>query len=93
MGFSFFFISCFLSGGLPYLGQGSVSLNQIYDSPATPNLPLSDFALPQPVPRVVLKHSSNVTAVQGRGALLNCRVRGIGNRTVRLILISDSVKY
>ena len=49
-------------------GLTSLSLNQIYDSPATPNLPLSDFALPQPVPRVVLKHSSNVTAVQGRGA-------------------------
>ena len=26
--------------------------------------------------------SGNVTAILGKGALLNCRVRGIGNRTV-----------
>ena len=32
--------------------------------------------------QVELKHSGNVTAVLERGALLNCRVRGIGNRTV-----------
>ena len=34
--------------------------------------------------QVELRHSSNVTAVLERGALLNCRVRGIGNRTVSL---------
>ena len=34
--------------------------------------------------QVELRHSGNVTAVLERGALLNCRVRGIGNRTVRL---------
>ena len=33
--------------------------------------------------QVELRHSGNVTAVLERGALLNCRVRGIGNRTVR----------
>ena len=32
--------------------------------------------------QVELRHSGNVTAVLERGALLNCRVRGIGNRTV-----------
>ena len=75
-----------LLGGLPYLGQGSLSHHLIYDSPATLR-PASDFALPQPVPRLVMDQSRNVTAVQGRGAILNCRVRGIGNRTVR----SDSL--
>ena len=70
-----------VSGGLPLLGRGKVNLNEIYDSPT--NLPPSDFALPQPVPRLVLAQSTNVTAVQGRAGLLNCRVRGIGNRTVR----------
>ena len=69
-----------LSGGLPLLGRGKVNLNEIYDSPT--NLPPSDFALPQPVPRLVMEQSRNVTAVQGRSAILNCRVRGIGNRTV-----------
>ena len=69
-----------LSGGLPLLGGGKLSLQEIYDSPT--NLPPSDFALPQPVPRLVLAQSTNITAVQGRAALLNCRVRGIGNRTV-----------
>ena len=67
-------------GGLPLLGRGRVNLNEIYDSPT--NQPPSDFALPQPVPRLVMAQSTNVTAVQGRAALLNCRVRGIGNRTV-----------
>ena len=32
--------------------------------------------------QVELENSHNVTAVLERGALLNCRVRGIGNRTV-----------
>ena len=78
-----------VSGGLPLLGRGKVNLNEIYDSPT--NQPPSDFALPQPVPRLVMAQSSNVTAVQGRAALLNCRVRGIGNRTVRLELTSVSL--
>ena len=67
------------------LGRGKVNLAEIYDSPT--NQPPSDFALPQPVPRLVLDQSTNVTAVQGRAALLNCRVRGIGNRTVGRVQI------
>ena len=30
-----------------------------------------------------------MTAILGKGALLNCRVRGIGNRTVGIILDHD----
>jgi len=70
------FISC-----LPFLSGGSLSLHQIYDHPQTKS-PQSDFALPQPIPQLVLEYSGNVTAVLGRAALLNCRVRGIGNKTV-----------
>ena len=40
--------------------------------------------------QVELRHSGNVTAVLERGALLNCRVRGIGNRTVREGRSSDT---
>ena len=43
---------------------------------------MSDFQLPQPIPQLVHEHSQNVTAVLGKAALLNCRVRGIGNKTV-----------
>ena len=35
-----------------------------------------------PAPYFDLNHSSNVTAVLGKTALLNCRVKNIGNRTV-----------
>ena len=76
---------CNIVGIIPLLGDSKLNLNQIYDSPAT-NLPMSDFALPQPIAQVDLKHSTNVTAVVERGAILNCRVRGIGNRTVSFIL-------
>jgi len=78
-----------LACSLPVLGQAKLSIHQIYDSPAS-NLPSSDFALPQPVPRVDLTNSRNVTAVLERGALLNCRVRGIGNRTVSWIRHRDT---
>ena len=65
----------------PRLCGGSFELHQIYDSPATRG-PLSEFSLPQPPPQYVAAHSGNVTAVLGKGAILNCRVRAIGNRTV-----------
>ena len=71
------------SGRLPFLNGGSFVLNQIYDSPPT-KTPISDFALPQPIPQLVHAHSTNVTASLGQTALLNCRVRGIGNKTVSI---------
>ena len=77
-------------GIIPLLGDSKLNLNQIYDSPAT-NLPMSDFALPQPIAQVDLKHSANVTAVVERGAILNCRVRGIGNRTVSLLVYNTNI--
>jgi len=70
-----------LIGGLPFLSGGSFELAQIYDSPPTKSPP-SDFALPQPIPKLVQDQSRNVTAILGKAALLNCRVRGIGNKTV-----------
>jgi len=82
-------ILSFVFGSIPILGSGKLNLHQIYDSPAT-NLPVSDFALPQPVATVDLTHSHNVTAVLERGAILNCRVRGIGNRTVSWIRHRDT---
>lgn len=36
------------------------------------------------VPYFDLNHSGNVTAVLGKTALLNCRVKNIGNKTVSL---------
>ena len=35
------------------------------------------------IPYFDLNHSGNVTAVLGKTALLNCRVKNIGNKTVR----------
>ena len=37
--------------------------------------------------------SGNVTAILGKGALLNCRVRGIGNRTVGVLECSEVKLY
>ena len=34
-----------------------------------------------------LNHSGNVTAVLGKTALLNCRVKNIGNKTVRSVYL------
>ena len=36
------------------------------------------------------KYSGNVTAILGKGALLNCRVQEIGNRTVSWIRHKDN---
>ena len=74
------FLKC-ISGSLPFQIGGFFELNQIYDSPPTKTT-MSDFQLPQPIPQLVHEHSQNVTAVLGKAALLNCRVRGIGNKTV-----------
>ena len=56
-------IVAILSGYLPHSGltgePGKLNLHQIYDAPAA-NLPVSDFALPQPVPQVTI-NSVNLT--------------------------------
>ncbi len=43
-------------------------------------------------PQFDLEFSGNVTAVLGKQAMLNCRVKDIGNRTVRRIRIKEREK-
>lgn len=68
---------------------GSFGIGDIYDSPGPPDTG-SPFALPQPTPVFMDNESGNVTAILGKGAILNCRVRGIGNRTVSWIRHADT---
>ena len=42
---------------------------------------LPDSSGQQPYPEFDVKHSGNVTAALGKTALLNCRVRNVGNKT------------
>ena len=81
---SLIIFSGYISGFLPFLDGGKLKLNQIYDSPPT-KYPSSDFALPQPIPRLVKDYSPNVTSALGDVAILNCRIFGIGNKTVRYL--------
>ena len=37
-----------------------------------------------------MAHSGNVTAILGKTGLLNCRVEGVGNRTVSWIRHKDT---
>jgi len=79
-------------GGVPgLLGVGSGGLADIYDSPVSrigvP--PLMDLQETSPFPEFVTSHSSNVTAALGKTALLNCRVRNVGNKTVSWIRHRD----
>ena len=73
----------FKFAGLPSLlaSHRSSPLSGIYDSLATGGLS-ADVSLEQPSPQYVLAHSGNVTAILGKGAILNCRVQGVANRTV-----------
>jgi len=77
------------SGSWPHLCGGSFELNQIYDSPQTKN-PLKEFSEPQPTPEYIHAHSGNVTAILGKTAILNCRVKGVGNKTVSWIRHKDT---
>jgi len=68
---------------------GSNQLDHIYDSyPTKSSLPDS---LPQsPHPQFVYNHSANVTAILHKTAHLNCRVKGVGNKTVTWIRHRDT---
>jgi len=77
------------SGCLAPLCGGSFELSQIYDSPQTKNL-LKDFSEPQPTPLYIHAYSGNVTAILGKTAILNCRVKGVGNKTVSWIRHKDT---
>ena len=78
-----------ISGCWPNLSGGSFELNQIYDSPQTKN-PLKDFTEAQPTPEYIHSHSGNVTAILGKTAILNCRVKDVGNKTVSWIRYKDT---
>jgi len=76
-------------GSWPHLCGGSLELNQIYDSPQTKN-PLKELSEPQPTPEYISADSGNVTAILGKTAILNCRVKGVGNKTVSWIRHKDT---
>merc|ERR1719186_407535 len=69
--------------------EGSFQINTIYDSPSHSS-PQSSFPLHQPIPKFVFPDSANVSAILGKSALLNCRVRGVTNRTVSWIRHKDT---
>jgi hypothetical protein len=72
-------------------GSNSGGLAEIYDSPvllrsaAAASDPLGESrgGPASPYPDFLQQHSGNVTAALGKTALLNCRVRNVGNKTVR----------
>ena len=82
------FISLF-AGSWPHLCGGSLELSHIYDSPQTKN-PLKELSEPQPTPEYISADSGNVTAILGKTAILNCRVKGVGNKTVSWIRHKDT---
>ena len=63
---------------------GSFQIKNIYDQSSGPD-DLDDlgFQLRSQKPEFVLRDSGNVSAILGKPATLNCRVRNVGNRTVR----------
>ena len=79
------------------IGGSGGGLSDIYDSPggrggaANSGDQLPDYAHRGRVqPEFVSTHSGNVTAALGKTALLNCRVRNVGNKTVSCLF---SMKY
>jgi len=78
-----------LTSLLPKQCGGAFGIGDIYDSPRSDGND-SPFSPPQPTATFVDQESGNVTAILGKGALLNCRVRGIGNRTVSWIRHKDT---
>lgn len=83
------FFTSLLIGMTPSLCGSSFEHQKLYDSPMT-LAPVSEFSLPQPQPQYVAAHSGNVTAILGKNAILNCRVQGVGNRTVSWIRHKDT---
>jgi len=74
-------------GLVPRQCGAGLELHQIYDTPQTSS---PDQAATQPSPEFVMGHSGNVTAILGKTGLLNCRVEGVGNRTVSWIRHKDT---
>ena len=44
------------------------------------------------MPRLIEEHSRDVVTAKGRPATLNCRVRAIGNKTVKRAAITDKTE-
>ena len=72
----------------------SPKLDQIYDrvSHTQPGARLEDRITPdrQPVPVFDAAQSGDVTAILGKTAILNCRVGGVGSRTVSWVRQADT---
>jgi hypothetical protein len=69
--------------------SGGGGLAEIYDSPVLLRAATAGDQLGEarsgpapPYPEFLPQHSGNVTAALGKTALLNCRVRNVGNKTV-----------
>jgi hypothetical protein len=71
------------SGGGGGMSGGGGGLAEIYDSPVLLRSADPLGLPPPPYPEFQHQHSGNVTAALGKTALLNCRVRNVGNKTVR----------
>jgi len=68
-----------------------LQLEQIYDSHRTSSpLDVSDRSGGGQAPEFIEAQSGNVTAILGKKAILNCRVSGVGNKTVSWIRHSDT---
>jgi len=70
---------------------GSFQIKNIYDQSSGPD-DLDDlgYQLRSQRPEFVLRDSGNVSAILGKPATLNCRVRNVGNRTVSWIRHQDT---
>jgi len=79
----------FLIGYFVTLSGGSNKLDHIYDSYPTKS-PLLDSAPQSPHPQFVFSQSPNVTAILHKTAHLNCRVKGVGKKTVSWIRHKDT---
>ena len=69
---------------------GSFQIKNIYDQSSGPD-DLDDLGhqLRSQRPEFVLRDSGNVSAILGKRATLNCRVRNVGNRTVRMMRMEE----
>ena len=76
------------------LGKGLPSNTSVTSPPAADNVIRPGAAIadaPRPTPRTGpyfdLAASKNVTALLGKTAYLNCRVKNLGNKTVSILFI------
>ena len=69
-------------------GTGQKLVDKIYDIGAV--TPEAGGYREREQPGVIAGHSGNVTAILGKPAILNCRVAGVGNKTVSWIRHQDT---